>query len=236
MNSLNHKRILVAGASSGFGLAVATALTAHSAELTLVARRTAPLFAAAGRLKATAIAGDLMDPELRWADSLTGPLDHVYFAAGAFQPGAFLETDPESLRPALEARLWGPARLLRRIHHLLSPQASITFTGGISTLRPNKGAWITNIATALSDQLARTLAIELALLRFNCVAPGFSLTPMWDNLSPEAREGYAAFFHSRTPTQRLTTPEDVAAAVLALMSNPGINGQTIYVDGAYTIA
>jgi NAD(P)-dependent dehydrogenase (short-subunit alcohol dehydrogenase family) len=235
-NKMEQKHVVVVGGSSGFGLATATELKRQGARLTLVGRRVDPLLPLAGKLGAKAIVGDLTEPGLEWAAGIDGPVDHLFIAAGAFVGGGLLETDPEGLRPAVEARLWGPVKLIRKIEGRLAPEASVVLTGGVSTRRPNRGAWVTNVATALADQLARVLAVELAPRRVNAVAPGFALTPMWDGLSEGEREGYATFFRERTPTGRLATAEDVAEAVIALMANPAINGQTIYVDGGYSAA
>lgn len=234
--TLEQQHVVVVGGSSGFGLATAQALHSQGARLTLVARRGDQLLPVAAGLDAQAIVGDLTAPSLDWAANIQGPVDHLFLAAGAFAGGGLLDTDAESLRPAVEARLWGPVKLLQKLEARLAPEASVVLTGGVSTRRPNRGAWVTNVATALADQLARVLAIEMGPRRVNAVAPGFALTPMWDGMSAMEREGYAAFFRERTPTGRLTTAEDVAQAVIALMLNPAINGQTIYVDGGYSAA
>lgn len=236
MTHLKNQHIVIIGGSSGFGLAAAKQAHAQGARLTLVARDSARLTEAAAGFGATAIVGDMNSPNLDWAKSIAGPIDHVFFSAGSFAGGPFLGGDLDQFRPAIEGRLWGAAKLVQALHGLVNTNGSFTFTGGISTRKPNPGAWITNIATAVADQMAKSLAIELAPLRFNTVAPGFSETPMWDFLSEEDRNGFAENFRSKTPTKRLVSPDDVAAAVLALMANPGINGQAVYIDGGYTAA
>jgi NAD(P)-dependent dehydrogenase (short-subunit alcohol dehydrogenase family) len=236
MNNLKDAHLLIAGGSSGFGLAVAQAASAQGAKLTLVARNSDRLKLAAAQLHAHAIPGDITDSNLSWASQLEGPIDHVYISAGSFVGGSFLETRLDDFRPAIEARLWGPAKLVQAVHSKLSPDASVTFSGGVSTLRPNAGSWVTNIATSIADQMAKAFAIELAPLRFNTVAAGFTDTPMWDMLSAADRKNYIELFTAKTPTRRISTAEDVAAAVIGLMTNRSINGQSIYVDGGYTFA
>jgi len=79
--------------------------------------------------------------------------------------------------------------------------------------------------------LTKTLARELASrnITVNAVAPGFIATEMTDKLSAEARQAML----SQVPLGRPGTPEDVARAVLFLVSDEAayITGQVIQVNG-----
>ena len=85
--------------------------------------------------------------------------------------------------------------------------------------------------------MVRHLAVELAPrgIRVNCIAPGTVLTDAWDVL-PD-REQRLAEATRRSPTDRLVTLEEVAAAALFLCSaaSSGIIGQTLVVDGGARI-
>jgi NAD(P)-dependent dehydrogenase (short-subunit alcohol dehydrogenase family) len=234
---LNNKHVVVIGGTSGIGREVAAIAKSTGARVTVVARDPAKLEATSRELDVTGLVGDITANDVRsWAAQIEGTIDHVYFSAGTFIGGPFLDADLDGYRSAIEARMWGPAKVIQAIYSHLAEDASITFTGGVSTRSPNPGAWVTNIGTAVADQMAKSLAVELAPRRFNTLAPGFILTPMWDMLSKDDRDGYTAFFTEKTPTKRLATVQDAANAVIALFNNPGINGQAIYVDGGYTFA
>ena len=160
--------------------------------------------------------GDIGASDIKsWASQINGHIDHIYTAAGTFSGGSFLESDLDSFRKSVEERFWGPSKLIQYLAPNMNSTSSVTFTGGVSTLRPNKGSWITNISTAVADQMARSFAIELAPIRFNTVAPGFVLTPMWDFLNSTERAGYEENFKSKTPTEIVSTTEDVAKVVIA---------------------
>ena len=231
---LKNKHVVIIGGTSGIGLEVARKAQIEQAQITLVARNRDNLAKISSELNTKFIIGDIKCPEL-WANQIDAPVDHLYISAGTFMGGAFLETNLDLFRPTLEDRLWGPAQLIQILSANFTSQSSVTFTGGVSTRKPNNGAWITNIATAIADQMARAFAIELAPIRFNTVAPGFVTTPMWDFLSKDELEGYKENFISKTPTRRLATTLDLAKAVISIMQNEGLNGQSIYVDGGYTI-
>ena len=83
------------------------------------------------------------------------------------------------------------------------------------------------------ESMVRHLAVELAPrgIRVNCIAPGTVLTDAWDVL-PD-REQRLAEAIRRSPTGRLVTLEEVAAAAQFLCSAAasGISGQTLVVDG-----
>jgi NAD(P)-dependent dehydrogenase (short-subunit alcohol dehydrogenase family) len=234
---LSGKHVVVVGGTSGIGREVASIAKTEGARVTVVARNPEKVEAFARALGASGVVGDVTTSDVtQWTKKIGGTIDHVYFSAGSFVGGAFLDADLDGYRGAIEARMWGPAKVVQAIHPQLNAEASITFTGGVSTRLPNAGAWVTNIATAIADQMAKSLAVELAPRRFNTLAPGFILTPMWDMLSPADRDGYEKSFTAKTPTNRLATVQDAANLVITLFKNPGINGQAIYVDGGYTFA
>jgi NAD(P)-dependent dehydrogenase (short-subunit alcohol dehydrogenase family) len=108
---------------------------------------------------------------------------------------------------------------------------SITFTGGVSTDRPIAGAWISGLGTAAAEQLARVLVMELPRIRFNAVSPGYTDTPMWDSIMGENKQQILAGIAATLPVKKIASPEEVASAVLFLMSNPSITGEVIHVDG-----
>ncbi|MEM8909751.1 MAG: SDR family oxidoreductase, partial [Bacteroidota bacterium] len=113
----------------------------------------------------------------------------------------------------------------------MRPQGSIIFTGGVSTDRPIAGAWVSGLATASAEQLARVLVMEFPQIRFNAIAPGYTDTPMWDTIFGADKTAVLATVAEKLPSQKIASPEEVASAVLLLMSNHSITGEVIHVDG-----
>ena len=74
--------------------------------------------------------------------------------------------------------------------------------------------------------LAKGLAVEVAPIRVNAVAPGIVDTPMLGS-----GRGAATSYASRLPVSRMGRPEEVAAAILLLMTNGFITGEVLHVDG-----
>lgn len=84
--------------------------------------------------------------------------------------------------------------------------------------------------------LTRQAAIDLAPdeIRVNAVSPGFTDTEMLQQDTHDGTEGYAT---DRTPLNRVCRPEEIANAVVFLLSDAArfITGQNLVVDGGYTI-
>lgn len=77
--------------------------------------------------------------------------------------------------------------------------------------------------------MTRALALDLAPIRVNAVAPGLIDTALWDSFGPQ-REAILAQA-TALPVGRIGRPDEVAAAVLLLMSNGFVTGTVLAIDG-----
>jgi NAD(P)-dependent dehydrogenase (short-subunit alcohol dehydrogenase family) len=235
---IDHRHVVVFGGSSGIGLAVAHGALAAGARVSILGRSADRLDAAARQLPGVqTIVADTTDPASVQAaiDKMPAP-DHIDVAAASFVGGSILEGTFDHFRSALEARLWGAVNVVRAAAPKMKrPGASFVFTGGVSTDRPVKGAWATAVSTAAAEQLARALALELAPLRFNAVAPGWTDTPMWHGILGDSRAATFAAVGAQIPVGRVASADEAAQAVLLLMANQSINAEVLHVDGGHRL-
>lgn len=239
MSDFHGQHVVVVGGSSGIGLAVAQGALAQGAAVTIMARDAARLEQAVAQTdgRARGVVMDVSDESaVHRAFAELSPPQHVYIAAASFVGGSVLDAPLDSLRSAIDVRLWGAVHVVRAAApRMREAGGSFVFTGGLSTDRPSRGAWPTAVATAATEQLARCLALELAPLRCNAISPGWTDTPMWDPLLGADKAAVFADVAARLPSGRLASPDEVASAVLLLMHNSAINGEVLHVDGAHRL-
>jgi NAD(P)-dependent dehydrogenase (short-subunit alcohol dehydrogenase family) len=229
---MKEQQVVVIGGSEGIGLAVARAARQLGAKVLAVSRTQAKLEAACAAVEGLDIrAADINDTDAIKRLFLDLPfVDHVYIAAGSTKVGGPLDEPLDGFRHKFDERLWGSIDVVRAAHSRIRPGGSFTFTGGLSSDRPQRNAWVSGIATMATEQLARVLALELAPIRFNAVAPGYTDTPMWDSIFPDQGVGALSGVADHHPIPRFVTAEEVAQAVLLLMQNQAITGETIHID------
>jgi len=108
---------------------------------------------------------------------------------------------------------------------------SITLMSGLYATRPAAGGALAAAAVAAVDGMTRALALDLAPVRVNAVAPGLIDTPLWDAFGPQR----AAILSSgaKLPVGRVGRPEEVAAVVAHLCGEAAgtITGQVVCVNG-----
>ncbi|WP_029896145.1 SDR family oxidoreductase [Desulfohalovibrio reitneri] len=236
--TLNGKRILVVGASSGIGKAVARAVSEVGAEVLLCARSRDKLEALAGELpgEASALPVDVTDEEaVKAALDGAGELDGLVCTAGAFKVGPVRDLPTDEARANFEVKFWGAYHVAKWA--CVRQGGAIVLCSGIWSQRPQSGVAQMASVNAALEGLARSLAVEYAPTRVNCVSPGVTDTELYEkNMN---REQYSHLM--RTVTGELLTgrpgkPEDVAQAILMLLSNPQITGETLVIDGGGKLA
>jgi NAD(P)-dependent dehydrogenase (short-subunit alcohol dehydrogenase family) len=106
---------------------------------------------------------------------------------------------------------------------------SITLMSGLYSTRPAPGVGMAVAALGAVEGLTRALALDLAPIRVNAVAPGVIDTPLWDSFGAQ-REAILAR-GATLPVGRIGRPEEVAAAVIFLMRNGFVTGAVLPIDG-----
>ena len=238
LTSLNGQQVVVLGGSAGIGLSVAEAALEEGASVRIFARDEDRLRGARKRLgeRIEATSLDILD-HVALAAYLgeMARIDHVFLAAGAFAPGEIHDGDLEGFRRALDVRLWSSVVAVRAALPRMTDGSSFVFTGGLAASKPHAGAWVTSVATAAAEQMARAIAPTLARfgVRANALSPGWTDTPMWDGILGSDKYAKFAALAEEIPLGRLGRAEEAAAAVLFLFKNRFVTGEVVHVDGGH---
>ncbi|MFD7508710.1 SDR family oxidoreductase [Streptomyces sp. NPDC059853] len=240
--------VLVVGASSGIGRAVALHLAERGADVVLAARRLDELDAVADEVagfgrKAWTLRRDLADPDAAaslpgdaWAAA--GRIDALAYAAGQLglpSPAG----GATAARTTLSVNFLGFATvtdgLVRRWTDTGVPGAVAGVASVSARFSPVAHLEYYGASKAAMMQYARCLSVTHARhgIRAGCVAPGIIDTPMGGAAGPEHRRGWI----SRIPAGRVGLPHEVAVVVGHLLS-PGaarLTGATPFVDGGFAL-
>jgi NAD(P)-dependent dehydrogenase (short-subunit alcohol dehydrogenase family) len=240
-SSLRGRHVLIVGASSGIGLALAQATEALGAQVTLASRSVAKL-EAAQRLVPTARVAPLDMLDEASVDGLfqtLAPVDHLVVTAVADElknKRRLAEMTTETATRSLD-KLWGSFFCARAAARSMVPGGSITLTASTAAFRPplNGGFAMMNAASAAVAALGRSLALELRPTRVNVVVPGMVDSGVWDGLSNGERAAFRESAARSLPVGHLGEPAEVAHAFVFAMTNPYLTGSLITVDGGLSL-
>ncbi|HTH61188.1 MAG TPA: SDR family oxidoreductase [Paraburkholderia sp.] len=237
--TLEQSRVVVAGGTSGIGFAVAEA-AAHAGAEVIIASSSPERVAAALERLPQGTRGEPLDftDEAQVSAFFTrvGAFDHLVYTAG--EP-LFLQTlaelSIEAAQRAFEVRYWGALKAVKYGAPLIRTGGSITLTSGVASSRPLPAWTIPSSILGAIESLTRTLAVELAPLRVNAVAPGVLRTALWDNMSEADRKGLYDYIAEKMPVRRVGEASDVARTYLYLMQQGFSTGQVVIVDGGHVL-
>ena len=245
MISLKDKKIIVTGASGGIGNSIVKKLTDCGANILATGTKIEKLEELKSKYKNISIIkfdisqSDKIEEFIENATTaLGGNLDCIVNNAGSTQDNLAIRMSLDEWKKVIDLNLTAT--------FLLSKFA-------IKKMLKNKSGKIVNITSVVGHTgnlgqanytaskagivaMSKSLAIEYAKknLNINCVSPGFIKTAMTEKIDEKFKE----IIISKIPSSRLGEPDDVANAVLFLVSDQSnyINGETIHVNGGMYMA
>jgi NAD(P)-dependent dehydrogenase (short-subunit alcohol dehydrogenase family) len=238
--------ILVTGASSGIGEAIALQLNELGATViangrdeeklaTVRARSSHPQLFHPEPLDLTGNIDSLGD----WVRNLRekyGKLGGLAFAAGKTLTAPFMRYEPSVAKELFGILCHAPLALAKAVldRRNCLPGCGLVFIAAAAAVAPNKGQSVYGAAKAALVTAARCMSREFATrnIRVNCISPGLVRTPMLEETVALLGEDFLREEEPLYPLG-LGRPEDVAGLAVFLLSSAGrwITGQNILMDG-----
>jgi len=244
---LAGKAALITGGTKGIGASTAVAMARAGSHIAIngrvmdkAAAEVVSRVEAEGR-RCVMVAADLTIQEesgrcVHEAAEALGGLNVLIHCAGTPVPGSLLEISPEAWYKAFDLHLHAAFHLCRCAIPIMKKrdEGAIVFVSSAAGSRGCAGTIAYGVVKGALPQFARALARELAddNIRVNCVSPGVIRTRFQDMLTAEQVKNN---LENRIPLHREGAPEDVAEAIVMLVRNDFITGETIAIDGGMTM-
>ena len=240
--SLEGKTVLVTGASSGIGRAIAIECAKYGASVILTARNE-------NRLSETlrlmpngnhhVVLADMTSEEqvVNIAKSVDTKLDGVVLCAGINDKLIVKLLSNSDIEKMVSTNFTGPVRLIQSLlkGKKINKQCSFVFMSSVSAFYPSVSNALYASTKAAIEQFSKVLALEVLPLkgRVNCIEPAFVETEMISKYPPEVLEDIRANY----PLGRFARPEEIAYAAIFYLSDASqlVTGTSLTIDGGYTL-
>jgi NAD(P)-dependent dehydrogenase (short-subunit alcohol dehydrogenase family) len=201
---------------------------------------------------------DLPEHDLRqldriggWVDAIaeqTGRIDILINNAGVTNIGDILDTPLPEIDDVLTVNLKAPFMLIKAVlpYMLKQKSGSVVNNASDQALIGKRHGAIYGASKAALAQLTKSAALDWGAdgIRFNCIAPGSTDTPMLRRVLGELKQRYPdvypedseGFYKKSIALKRFASPEEIAWLVAFLASDAAsfMTGTLIPIDGGFT--
>lgn len=244
MGKLTGKSVLITGGTTGIGFATAKLFLQEGARVAIVGQN-AERVEHAGKelgegvlaLRANVASAAEMAAAAAQVKSAFGSLDAVFANAGIAQPRPFSDVDAQHIDDQLDVNFKGVIYTVQSMLPLLNNPSSVVLTSTTMIEQGIAGLSVYSATKAAVRSLARSLSAELAGrgIRVNSISPGLTETPIYGKLGlpAQAVQEWAGQLMTKVPAGRFGQPDEVAKAVLFLVSDDSsyMMGENIMFDG-----
>jgi NAD(P)-dependent dehydrogenase (short-subunit alcohol dehydrogenase family) len=234
MAELAGHTVVVIGGSAGIGLETARRAGEEGAEIVLTGRDAARLERAAAEVDARSTAAfDATDAAAlrEFFEGLPGHVDHVLVTAGGPTYGPLLEMSADQVRDAVSDHIVLALEVARAARPKMTDGGALLLVGGTGGRKISRELGIASAATAALPAFTATLALELAPVRVNLIAPGFVDTPLSARVLGDDLEARRQELRDTLPIGRVVVAADIAHLAVHLMANTAVTGATYDIDG-----
>lgn len=241
------RRVLITGAGSGIGFALAHGLGAAGAHVILNGRNQDKLEAAKAKLAEAGIAVEIAAFDVSDANALEtavasieaeGPIDVLINNAGTNVRGRMADISADAFRTVMGSNAEGLFLTSRAVSvHMQKRKAGkiINICSALSKLG-RKGAVAYSGSKAAAAMMTASMCDELAgdNIQVNGIAPGYFLTELTQAIKDDP--DHEAWLTARTPAARWGQLEELVGAAIFLSSDASsfVNGHVLTVDGGLT--
>lgn len=243
--TLQGRKIIVSGGTSGIGAATAQRLVDEDAAVWILGSRDDSVAAALERVRGLAGGSACevtdeaaVDRAVMEAVEGLGGLDGAFVNAGVDGSGdSVIESSAEHFRRVLDVNVVGTFLVARAAARVMPQGSAIVVNASVNGLRPERGFADYNASKAAAISLAKTMALELGArgIAVSSICPGYIPTPMTQRYLDDAAT--ATQLLHEIPAGRFGKPEEVGALVAFLLSSDAgyMGGAVVSIDGGRSV-